>query len=59
VKRKRMERLAEAIANGAPTVKAAAAMLGIHQSVASRYWNEICDRLGPQAGERARKGAWR
>lgn len=43
------ENLAEAMAEGAPTVSAAAKLIGISQQAASRHWRAICDGLGRQA----------
>lgn len=45
----RKSRLAEAMAEGAPSVAAAAKLIGISQQAASRHWIEICDGLGRQA----------
>lgn len=49
LKRQRIEALAEALAEGAPSVNAACQQIGITQSVGQRYWQEICGGLGRQA----------
>jgi AraC-like DNA-binding protein len=41
--------LAEALANGAPTIAAAGREIGVSESTARRMFNDICKALGPQA----------
>jgi hypothetical protein len=43
-----IDALAELLAEGCPTVPAAAKRLGVSISTAQRMWRRICDRLGAQ-----------
>jgi hypothetical protein len=44
-----IDALAEALAEGAPSVRAAARSIGISQNMGARLFRQMCRELGPQA----------